>query len=52
MGSEMLVTLDRDGQRLVARTAADLPVKPNELVWVHLPPHRVLEFDAAGDRRR
>jgi ABC-type sugar transport system ATPase subunit len=52
MGSEMLVTLERNGQRLVARAAADLPVAANTPVWVHLPPHRVLEFDAAGDRRR
>src|SRR5687767_4215961 len=52
MGSEMLVTLERNGQRLVARAAADLPVVANTPVWVHLPPHRVLEFDEAGDRRR
>jgi ABC-type sugar transport system ATPase subunit len=52
MGSEMLVTLEWNGQRLVARAAADLPVAANTSVWVHLPPHRVLEFDAAGDRRR
>jgi multiple sugar transport system ATP-binding protein len=52
MGSEMLVTLERDGQRLVARAAADLPVEPNTSVWVHFPAHRVLEFDAAGARRR
>ncbi len=52
MGSEMLVTLDRNGQRLVTRAAADLPVKPNDIVWVHLPPQRLIEFDAAGDRRR
>jgi ABC-type sugar transport system ATPase subunit len=52
MGSEMLVTLERNGQRLVARAAADLPVVANTPVWVHLPPDRVLEFDGAGDRRR
>ena len=29
MGSETLVTLDRAGQRLVARAAARLPVEPD-----------------------
>ena len=48
MGSEMLVTLERNGQRLVARAAADLPVVANTPVWVHLPPQRVLEFDSDG----
>jgi len=51
MGSEMLVTLDRRGARLVARTAADLPVTPDQPVWMRLPAERVLMFDALDGRR-
>jgi ABC-type sugar transport system ATPase subunit len=50
MGNEMLVTLDYRGQRVVARTASDLAVEPNQQVWLHLPPTRVLTFDADGTR--
>jgi len=45
MGSEMLVTIDRAGGRVVARTVPDLPVAPDQPVWIHLPPDRVLHFD-------
>ena len=49
MGSETLVTLDYRGQRLVARVAGDARFEPGQPAWVHLPPDRVLTFDA--DRR-
>ncbi len=51
MGSEMLVTIERNGGRLVARTAPDLPVVADQLVWIHLPPDRVLYFDPTDGRR-
>ena len=51
MGNEMLVTIERDGQRLVARTAPDLPVATDQPVWIHLPPDRTLHFDPVNGRR-
>jgi multiple sugar transport system ATP-binding protein len=50
MGSEMLVTLDYRGNRLVARTAADLAVVADTPVWVQFAPERLHVFDAAGVR--
>jgi ABC-type sugar transport system ATPase subunit len=50
MGSELLVTIDWQGRRLVARTAADLPVQPDAPVSIRLPPERVLFFGANGRR--
>ncbi len=51
LGSESLVTFEYRGQPLVARLPADQPVEPGRPVWIHLPPDRVLEFDAStGDR--
>jgi ABC-type sugar transport system ATPase subunit len=50
MGSETLVTLDYRGQRLVVRTAGDAAFEPGQSVGVHLPPERVLTFNASGDR--
>jgi multiple sugar transport system ATP-binding protein len=51
MGSEMLVTVERQRQRLVARTPPDLAVVPDQAVWIHLPPDRTHRFDpAAGGR--
>jgi multiple sugar transport system ATP-binding protein len=50
MGNEMLVTLDYRGQRVVARTPSDLAVEANQPVWLHLPPARVLTFNADGAR--
>jgi len=50
MGSETLVTLEYRGQRLVARVPADARIEPAQSVWVHLPPDRVLTFNASGDR--
>ena len=51
MGSETLVTLEYRGQRLVARVAGDARFEPGQPAWVHLPPDRVLTFDAAGQRK-
>jgi multiple sugar transport system ATP-binding protein len=51
MGSEMLVTIERQGQRLVARTASDLAVAPDQTVWIHLPPDRTLRFDPTKGSR-
>jgi ABC-type sugar transport system ATPase subunit len=50
MGSESLVTIDREGHRLVARLAPDVGVEPGQDIWVRLPPERVLRFDAEGRR--
>ena len=51
MGNEMLVTVERGTDRLVARTAADLPVHPNAAVWIHLPTARTHVFGAEDGRR-
>jgi len=52
MGSEMLVTIERDSSdRVVARTASDLAVAADQPVWIHLPPDRVLYFDSTDGRR-
>jgi ABC-type sugar transport system ATPase subunit len=48
MGSESLMTLERDGQRLVARVSPDVRAEPGQQVWVRLPPERVLRFDDKG----
>jgi multiple sugar transport system ATP-binding protein len=50
MGNETLLTLDRAGQRIVARAAANVVATPGQRVWVRLPPERVLRFDATGRR--
>jgi ABC-type sugar transport system ATPase subunit len=50
MGSEVLVTLDLDGTRLVARAPADLPVNADAQVYLHLPADRLHTFDADGRR--
>ena len=51
MGNETLLTLDRAGQRLVARAAADVTAAPGQRVWVRLPAGRALIFDAATGER-
>jgi multiple sugar transport system ATP-binding protein len=50
MGSETLLTLEYRAQRLVARVAGDAGYEPGQSAWVHLPPDRVLTFDASGAR--
>jgi multiple sugar transport system ATP-binding protein len=51
MGNETVLTLDRAGQRIVARVAADVAATPGQRVWVRLPPERILAFDAATGQR-
>ena len=51
MGSETLVTLEYRAQRLVARVPADRHFEPGQAAWIHLPPERVLLFDASTGRR-
>ena len=50
MGSETLVTLDFQQQRLVARVSATRMLNPGQAVWVNLPDHRTVWFDSAGRR--
>jgi ABC-type sugar transport system ATPase subunit len=50
MGSETLLTLEYRRQRLIARVAGDARFEPAQTVWVHLPPERVLAFNASGER--
>jgi multiple sugar transport system ATP-binding protein len=50
MGSEMLVTLDYRGHRLVARAPSDLPVVADAPLWIELSADRTHTFDAAGER--
>jgi multiple sugar transport system ATP-binding protein len=47
MGNETLLTVDRAGQRMVARVSGDTAAVPGQRVWVRLPPDRILTFDAA-----
>ena len=50
MGSETLVTLEYREQPLVARVSASRPFDPGQTVWVNLPAHRSVWFDASGRR--
>jgi multiple sugar transport system ATP-binding protein len=50
MGSDMLVTLDHRGHRLVARVASDLPLVADAPIWIHFSPDRAHTFDATGQR--
>jgi len=50
MGSESLVTLERNGQRIVAKVGADLHLEPDEPAWISLASDRVLTFDSDGRR--
>ena len=48
---ETIVTLEYRGQRLVARVPGDSPLEPGRPAWVHLPPDRVVMFDASSGQR-
>jgi ABC-type sugar transport system ATPase subunit len=50
MGSESLVTLESNGNRIVARVAPDAGVEPGQPVWIHFAPDRVIRFDGEGRR--
>ena len=51
LGNESLVTLEYRGQPLVARVAGDRAIEPGQPAWIHLPPDRVLAFDASTGNR-
>jgi ABC-type sugar transport system ATPase subunit len=50
MGSESLVTLDRNGQRIVAKVSAELQLEPDTPAWTSFVAERVLAFDSEGRR--
>jgi ABC-type sugar transport system ATPase subunit len=50
MGSESLVTVDRAGERIVARVTPDFRVEPGQQVWMRFPEERLLYFDEEGRR--
>jgi ABC-type sugar transport system ATPase subunit len=51
MGNETIVTLERDGSRVVARGAADLSLLPGAEGWLSVAPGQALLFDASSGRR-
>lgn len=51
MGNETLVTLERDGARLVARAPSDIRLEPSAPVWFAFAPDRALFFDADTGKR-
>jgi multiple sugar transport system ATP-binding protein len=51
MGSETIVTLERDGARIVARTAGELAFEPGQAVSFALPAERLHFFESSSGRR-
>jgi multiple sugar transport system ATP-binding protein len=51
MGNETIVTLEREGARIVARAAADLSSEPGSTLWFAPVAERALFFDAETGRR-
>jgi len=51
MGNETIVTLERDGVRIVARASADLDLEPGAPLWFAPSAERALFFDAETGRR-
>jgi multiple sugar transport system ATP-binding protein len=51
MGNETLITLDRPGQRLVARVPGDCDAAPGQRVWMRFVPGRDLIFDGTTGER-
>jgi multiple sugar transport system ATP-binding protein len=51
MGSETVLILDRDGQRVTARTASDRIAEPGALLWIAPTLERAVVFDVARGRR-
>ena len=51
MGNETIVTLEREGARIVARAPADLTVEPGATLWFAPAADRALFFDAETGRR-
>jgi ABC-type sugar transport system ATPase subunit len=50
MGNESLITLERDGQRVVAKVDSDIQLASDRPAWMLLPPDRTLVFDPDGRR--
>ena len=50
MGNESLITLERDGQRVVAKVDSDMELASDRPAWMFLPPDRTLVFDPDGRR--
>jgi multiple sugar transport system ATP-binding protein len=51
MGNETIVTLEREGVRIVARAPSDLAAAPGAPLWFVPVPERALYFDAETGRR-
>jgi multiple sugar transport system ATP-binding protein len=51
MGNETIVTLESDGQRVVARAGADFSVRPDRAVFFRVAPDKALCFDGATGQR-
>jgi hypothetical protein len=51
MGNETLVTLEREGARVVARGASSLDVAPGSALWYSLDHRPAVFFDRASGRR-
>jgi ABC-type sugar transport system ATPase subunit len=50
MGSDSLLTLEREGTRIVARVPPDLRVEAGQRVYLQFPADRLLYFDGKGRR--
>ena len=50
MGNESLITLERDGQRIVAKINSELDLAAEQPAWMSFVPDRVLTFDSNGVR--
>jgi ABC-type sugar transport system ATPase subunit len=50
MGSESLITIERNGHRVVARASPDIRVEPGQQIWMHFAESRLLYFDEQGRR--
>jgi len=51
MGNETIVTLLKEGERVVARASADFAIRPESPVFFSISPRRSLFFDRATGRR-
>jgi hypothetical protein len=51
MGNETIVTMAREGARVVARASADFAVRPESPVFFSIAPPKALFFDRASGRR-
>ena len=51
VGNETIVTLERDGTRIVARASADLTIRPEDTAWYSVEAGRALLFEADSGQR-